>query len=169
MGLTALDCGDPSPKSHRKVAPVSGVDVLLKFTVKSPQPLVLSGVKLPITSAASEIVVTSLLSGQGAKPLIVQVKVNVLPGVNPVICVCGLFGETMVAVGPLVWVHIPVKGAGLLPCSVAVVAPHKFWPPPAIACIGGGFTVTMATVENCKLHLPFCTIARYWVVWVRFW
>lgn len=148
VGLTAFDCGEPSPKSHKNVPSASGVEVLLKFTVKSPQPSVLSAVKLPITSAASLIMVASLLLAQGAKPCIVHTKVNELPCVNPVTCVCGLLGDTIVAIGPAVCVHVPVKGDGLFPCKVAVAAPQRFCVPPAIACIVGGLTVITAIVEN---------------------
>lgn len=76
---------------------------------------------------------------------IVHCKV-VLPGCNPLTAVVGEVGLAMLTPAhPLTHVHIPVPTAGVFPLTVveAVGFAHRFWTAPALATVGGWFTVSV--------------------------
>src|SRR5689334_21348721 len=75
---------------------------------------------------------------------IVHRKVAVPGTANPVTPEVGEAGLEIVAV-PETTVHKPVPDVGVLPAKVAVLTPHAgFISAPALAVVGGEFTVTEA-------------------------
>jgi len=95
----------------------------------------------------------------GQTPLeIVQVKVSVLPIVNPVTAEVGS-AATVTLDKPKITAHAPVPEEGVFPAKVAVVTLHRFWSMPAAAVVGVA-SVEMTTSSVEATHAPLEIVQR---------
>ena len=98
------------------------------------------------------MVISSLELPQ-APLLIVHLKVELAPTVNPVTPLVGDDGVVIAAV-PDTTVHTPLPTAGVFPAKVAVVVLHKFWSEFALAAVAGAaIVITTSSVDAAQAPL----------------